>query len=130
MSKDKLDDTFNIAESKFLEEEFEVPEDPEERDLDLIIELALKMYKDILDVIELVEPKNRIKYMEMGERYLNQAKDARFKKERLQLDRQKMKKGSTAKSPAQPAEGDSKEEEGQSEGISRKELQERMRVVK
>lgn len=106
-----------------------IPDDKEERDLDLIIELALDKYREIGEILEFIEPKNKIKYLEMQRDFLAQAKDARFKRDRLILEREKLEKmkGST-KSKSQEDNGDSTE--ASEPTVSRKELQERMRRVK
>lgn len=136
MSKNKhpLSDKFDITEEALLEETsgVEIPEDKEERDLDLIIDLALKAYQDLSQIVEFVEPGARIKYYQQMEGFLAQAKDARYKKDKLKLDRDKAEgKGRPAsKSPQNPAQGEGVEEQSPSEGVSRKELQERLRAVK
>lgn len=131
MSKHPLNDKFDIAEENLVDYDggIEIPEDKEERDLDLIIDFALKAYRDLFEIIQFVEPSNRLKYYEMGERYLNQAKDARAKKEKLEIDREKVKKAPSRKTQ-NAAEEEQKGEKGDDEGISRKELQERLRAVR
>jgi len=124
-----LDDTFNMDREKLIDGDIgdiEIPDDPEMRNLDLIIDFALKAYQEQMEVISFLEPKNRLKAYEVAERYLNQAKDARVKKEKLAIDLERTRRTSS-KSP-QEATGEEKEDtEG---GVSRKELAERMRVRK
>lgn len=86
-----LDKEFNI-ESEYGDEEFSPINIPDDPTLDTIIELSLSAYKEQMEVIGLVEPKNRIKYLEVAERFLNQAKDAMAKKENLNLQRDKFYK--------------------------------------
>ena len=89
MSDHPLDKEFDIGD--FDEElSVEIPEDAEAKNLDLIIKLALNAYKDQIENIHLIEPKNRIKYYEIAERFLGQAKDARYKRDTLLLKQGKM----------------------------------------
>lgn len=84
-----LDKEFNI-ESEYGDEDFNPIEIPNDPTLDTIIELSLSAYKEQMEVIGLVEPKNRVKYLEVAERFLNQAKDAMAKKENLTLQKDKL----------------------------------------
>lgn len=86
-----LDKEFNI-ESEYGDEDFSPINIPDDPTLDTIIELSLSAYKEQMEVIGLVEPKNRIKYLEVAERFLNQAKDAMAKKENIILQRDKFYK--------------------------------------
>lgn len=109
--------TFGMVPDGSLNEEYaslEIPDTDEARDLNLVIELALNAYKSIMDDIALIEPKNRLKYLEVAERYLGQAKDARYKLESLALQAKRLsgKKGSDGKS----------EKEEPKSGMSRKDL--------
>lgn len=127
MSRHPLDDTFDTLEGtdfddlKFLEE---IPDDPT---LDTIIKLSLKAYKEQMQDIVMVEPKNRARYLEVAEKFLNQAKDALSKKEQITLAREKLKTPSTsnkksdsAAQPSAPAGG----------GKTRKELMEERQALK
>jgi len=60
-----------------------IPNDPELASLNDIIRLSLAAYKEQMDDISLIEPKNRVKYLEVAERFLNQAKDAIVKRDSL-----------------------------------------------
>ena len=126
-----LDDTFDIEKEKIIDGELgvDIPDDPDEQNLELIIKLALKAYGDLMETASFMEPKDRLKLYEMAERYLNQAKDARAKMEKLRLDREKMEKTSS-KSPQNAPQEENKEEEDHGKGVSRKELTERLRKVK
>jgi hypothetical protein len=86
--KHPLDEQFDIVDG-YMEDlgTVEIPDNP---DLDTIINLSLSAYKEQMEVISLVEPKNRTKYLEIAERFLNQAKDAMAKKEQLKINYQKM----------------------------------------
>ena len=127
MPRHPLDDTFDTLEGtdfddlKFLEE---IPDDPT---LDTIIKLSLKAYKEQMQDIVMVEPKNRARYLEVAEKFLNQAKDALSKKEQIALAREKLKTPSTsnkksdsATQPSAPAGG----------GKTRKELMEERQALK
>jgi len=132
--KNPLSDKFDLPEEKLLdmEEPFEIPEDKEERNLDLVIEMALKDYSSLREIVSMVEPANRLKYHQQMEAYLNLAKDAMAKKEKLEIDRVRASKA-PSKSPQKATGDDSEKKEGQGtgeEGISRQELQERIRRVK
>lgn len=86
----KLDKTFNIDGSyEDLEQDdliltdVHIPDDPELASLNDIIRLALMAYKEQMEDIHMIEPKNRVKYLEVAERFLNQAKDAISKRDNL-----------------------------------------------
>lgn len=131
MSKHPLDDTFDVHRERLIDGEDNPVRIPEKelRDLDLIIDLALRTYEEQINDIQFIEPKNRIKYLEIAERFLNQAKDAMAKRDKLLLDREKFEKGGkTASKAPEKAEED---EDTPSEGVSRQELQRRtMKRVK
>lgn len=84
-----LEKEFDMVDESIFNEfddSVEIPDDPT---LDTIIEFALKAYKDQMDVISLIEPKSRIKYMEIAEKFLGQAKDAMHKKEMIKIQKQR-----------------------------------------
>jgi hypothetical protein len=116
--KDPLEDFFDMNGDEGGSFTVEIPEDPQ---LDDIISFSLKEYKGLRDIIELIEPKNRIKYYEMMERFLANAKDAMHKKETLRMAREKVK--ATKKTTEEPK----KEDEGKT--FSRSELS-KLRAVK
>ena len=87
-----LDKAFNMHDFDDDQIELIIPEEAEKRDLDLIIDLALKAYKGQMDDLHLIEPKNKIKYLEVAERFLGQAKDARYKRDTLILKREQQSK--------------------------------------
>lgn len=119
--KHPLDDTFNVGKEDVLnyDEKIDIPEI---RNLDTIIELALTAYKEQMEIVDLVEPKNKIKYMEVAERYLGQAKDAMYKKEYLLQNQQKIDSTNARKKP-DPNKGEQVlTEEGEQEEIPREEL--------
>jgi hypothetical protein len=88
---EKLDKAFNIdgsyddPEENEIISEVRVPTDPELASLNDIIRLALEAYKMQVEDIGMIEPKNRVKYLEVAERYLNQAKDAINKRDALKV---------------------------------------------
>jgi hypothetical protein len=88
MFKHALDEQFDIDNG--YSEDFASVVIPDNPDLDTIINLSLSAYKEQMEIINLVEPKNRIKYLEIAERFLNQAKDAMAKKEQIKISQQKM----------------------------------------
>lgn len=125
-----IDDILNSHTEKLIEGDYgvEIPEDPEEKNLQLIIDLALKSYKEQMEDISMLDIKYRNSAYKIAREYLETAKDARAKMEKLRIDRERGYKAAR-KSP----QGDYREEEGSptaNEGISRKELQERLRAVK
>lgn len=65
-----------------------IPDDPK---LDTVVDLAMQAYKQQMDDVIHVEPKNRLKYYEVAEKYLNQAKDAMHKIEMIDIEREKLK---------------------------------------
>ena len=85
-----LDEEFGIIDKEHIDDfnpEVTIPENP---DLDTIIDFAMSNYKEITDMMIHVEPKNRIRLYELGERYLNQAKDAIYKKDQLVIQNKKI----------------------------------------
>lgn len=121
-----LDREFDIEGERMLDDDYvrvEIPESQEERNLDLIINLALKAYKEQMDDIIHIEPKNRLKYLEVSERFLNQAKDAMYKRDYLKARRAGVK-GDKAPTVTAP------QEEGNSTTVDRTELLNRIRAVK
>ncbi|MBG24060.1 MAG: hypothetical protein CMF22_11460 [Idiomarinaceae bacterium] len=120
-----LDEEFGFEEAERLES-IEIPESAEERDLDLVIKFALDTYKMQMDDIDLIEPKNRLKYLELARDFLAQAKDAMAKRDKLKLDREKMMRSGTK--TTQPASSqDGEDSDDASQGISRAALTERLR---
>ena len=89
MSKDPLDSVFGFDVDSDDFDSIEIPDDPQ---LDHIIQFSLKEYKGIKEIIDLIEPKNRIKYFEMMERFLANAKDAMYKKDMIKVAQEKLKK--------------------------------------
>lgn len=89
MSKDPLDSVFGFDVDSEDFDSIEIPDDPQ---LDHIIQFSLKEYKGIKEIIDLIEPKNRIKYFEMMERFLANAKDAMYKKDMIKVAQEKLKK--------------------------------------
>jgi hypothetical protein len=82
-----LDEAFGFSDIQ------DMPEiNIENPDLDLIINLALSAYKQNYELIGMVEPKNRIKFLEVCHNFLAQAKDALYKKGQLQLQASKIQK--------------------------------------
>lgn len=86
----KLDKTFNIdgsyddlEQDDLILTDVHIPDDPELASLNDIIRLALMAYKEQMEDIHMIEPKNRVKYLEVAERFLNQAKDAIAKRDNL-----------------------------------------------
>lgn len=109
------------------DEAVEIPDEAEDRNLDLVIELALKQYKMNADDMSMMESRVRIKTLEINRDLLNTVKDARYKKESLQLQREKLEKMGTKSKPASQTPNESGEEES-SGGVSRRELAEKMRL--
>lgn len=125
MSRHPLDDEFNLSKDPYDDDyisNVNIPEEAELRDLDMVIDLALKQYKDNCDDMALLEPKNRIKIMELNRDLLNIVKDSRYKKEMIELKR------TGGKKTKQPQQG-----EDAGDGVNRNELAERvakLRAVK
>ena len=128
MSKHPLDDEFQIEGSSFddnWDDEIEIPENADEQNLELVIKLALTQYKTNVDDMGLVDPKNRIRLLEINRALLETVKDSRYKLEMLKINREKLK--GTGKKAKPESDGEEKEERG---SVSRSELMERMRLVK
>lgn len=116
-----LDKEFNLSDIDDSEAELLIPDDPT---LDTIIEFALKAYKQQADDLHLIEPKNRVRYLEVSERFLGQAKDAIYKKDYLKLRREFLAKGAKLPTDGQlkSAVGDSGESQEGNNVVDRSEL--------
>lgn len=100
MKKHPLDKAFDVPDDRLIDDsntDIEIPEDP---NLDTIISLSLKAYKEQMEDIIMIEPKNRARYLEVAERFLDQAKDAMAKKEQLRLQREKQAQSKQSSAPA------------------------------
>lgn len=100
MKKHPLDKAFDVPDDRLIDDsntDIEIPEDPT---LDTIISLSLKAYKEQMEDIIMIEPKNRARYLEVAERFLDQAKDAMAKKEQLRLQREKQAQAKQSPAPA------------------------------
>jgi len=128
MAKHPLDDTFEISPDMIGDEEEIVIPPEEERDLDVIIDFALRNYKELLDDSALMEPKSRLKAKELARDFLREAKDAMDKKEKLQIARERVQKQGTKAKAAPSPESDQGGSEGDSGGLTRKELANLRRV--
>lgn len=88
-----LNDEFDIEGSAWddeFDEGVDIPDNREQQNLELVIELALKQYKQNIDDMALVEPKNRIKLQEINRDLLNTAKDAKYKLETIKINQAKL----------------------------------------
>ena len=124
-----LDDRFGISDEMLMDDDYNgliIPDDP---NLDTIIDFALKAYKQQMDDIVHIEPKNRARYLEVSEKFLDQDKDAIDKKERIALQKKRLEgKKEPAVSPSTPVSGETAKEEPKEELIDRSEL--RNRIIK
>jgi hypothetical protein len=98
----KLDKTFNIdgsyddpEQDDLILTDVHIPNDPELASLNDIIRLALMAYKEQMEDIHMIEPKNRVRYLEVAEKFLNQAKDSIAKRETLRSKLPKKKADGT-----------------------------------
>lgn len=118
-----LDETFNISNENGLDDDLDLVEIPDDPNLDTIIKLSLEAYKSQMNDILHIEPKNRARYLEVAEKFLNQAKDAMSKKEQIKLAREKQQPRGGAKTSTPVAEAPA------GGNVSREELQARLRGV-
>lgn len=81
----------------YIETETIEVEIPEIKDLDLISNLALDAYKVSMANLSLIPAEQLTNYLLMCERYLNQAKDAIFKRDSL-IQKYELSKGNKQKS--------------------------------
>lgn len=74
--------------------------------LDTVIRLSLEAYKSMMDDISFIEVKNRVRHLEVADKYLKTATDALYKKESLVTARSKVQKPTTPETiqPDVPAE--------------------------
>ena len=84
-----LNDALNMNPEQLDEEFIQETDIPEEAQLVDIIKMSLKVYKEIIDDIQFVEVKHKPRHLDVAEKYLNQAKDAIYKREQLLLNREK-----------------------------------------
>lgn len=84
MPRHPLEDAFDLPSSNdpFNTPDYTVGENP---DFETIINLSLQMYEQQMAILEFVEPKNRLKYIEVANSLLNTAKDAMAKKKAHEL---------------------------------------------
>lgn len=103
-----IEDELDMEREKLIDGDLEVdiPDNIDEKNLELIVTLALKSYKEQLDAIGYLELKNRMKAYEVAERYLGQAKDARYKLDRLKIEREKGQGKSVPKAPEKTEEAE------------------------
>lgn len=124
MKKHPLDKAFDVPDDRLIDDsntDIEIPEDPT---LDTIISLSLKAYKEQMEDIIMIEPKNRARYLEVAERFLDQAKDAMAKKEQLRLQREKQ-----AQAKQQPSAPAGAVQQNVGTPVTRQELLERVKSV-
>lgn len=125
-----LDDRFGISDEMLMDDDYNgliIPDDP---NLDTIIDFALKAYKQQMDDIVHIEPKNRARYLEVSEKFLDQAKDAIDKKERIALQKKRLEgKKEPAVSTSNPVSGETVKEEPKEELVDRSELRNRIKAV-
>lgn len=125
-----LDDAFGVDIKDQLDDDFGVLEIPDDPTLDTIIKFALLAYKEQMEDIMHIEPKNRARHLEVAEKFLNQAKDAMAKKETIRAMREKnAPKPAKVVTPITDTVVTASEEEPKT-SVSRSELLERLRVVK
>lgn len=133
--RDPLSDAFDIEDDSFVDEQNYVEiEIPEIKDLEFTIQRALADYKEVKEVIQLVEPKNRLKYFEMARDFLDLAKDAMFKRDTLILKREELAKRQTKQTPTHHSTSDTNsltEGESSDKVYTREELeaQRKLRLV-
>lgn len=129
---DPLSDAFDIEDDGFTDDQnYKEIEIPEIKDLEFTIQRALTDYKEVKEVIQLVEPKNRLKYFEMARDFLDLAKDAMFKRDTLILKREELAKRQVKPSGQQtPVSQQTGLTEGQESGklVTREELEARMKL--
>lgn len=127
-----LDRYLDVSSEDSLDDEIELITAPsaEDASLDTIIEFALKAYTEQMNDMVHIEPKNRIRFLEVAEKFLDQAKDAIAKKEQLNLAREKHL--DMLRSKKSPSSGTAGGDTGTSEekGRSRTELADMIAAAK
>ena len=123
-----IEDELNMTREKLIDGDLDVdiPDDIDEKNLELIVTLALKSYQEQMSTISFLEIKHRMKAYEVAERYLGQAKDARYKLDYLRLQRERSLKNKPG-AVKNDAQGDGSNNATPSEGKSRKELMEQFK---
>lgn len=134
--RNPLDETFDIegVDMDDIDPEAEIII-PEIKNLDTIIDFALRNYKELLENVEMMDLKTQLKARELARDFLREAKDAIDKREKLRVAWERLEKGSKSASKASSGDEEVKDTQGQGQGISRSELaaqaqKERMRRVK
>lgn len=87
--------------------------------LDTVIRLSLEAYKSMMDDISFIEVKNRVRHLEVADKYLKTATDALYKKESLITTRNRLQKS--------PTNSDTTVDDLPSDVVSRDELYEKRR---
>lgn len=91
-----LDDTFLIdgGESSYVPNDIEVELD-DTNTLDTVIRLSLNAYKSLMEDVNFIDVKDRVKHLEVADKYLKTATDAMNKKEMLMINRAKISRAPT-----------------------------------
>lgn len=113
-----LDDVFLIDGGGNLPPRTDEIELDEVNSLDTVIRLSLEAYKSMMDDISFIEVKNRVKHLEVADKYLKTATDAMYKKESIITARARVQKPNNSPTDDVPVSGES---------ISRDELYEKRR---
>lgn len=119
MPRPPLSDEFDMPiDENELEEYVKVviPDDPK---LKTIVDFAMDAYASQMNDLQHIEVKNRLKFYEVAERFLNQAKDAMYKIEQIEIEREKLKARARGASKDKSPSGGTG---GESTGIGRSQL--------
>lgn len=111
-----LDDTFLIDDGGVSPYEITQISLDKVNTLDTVIRLSLEAYQSLMTDVGFIDVKDRVKHLEVADRYLKTATDAMYKKESL-INQRSKGKPLTVESVDKPEE----------EGMTRDELYERRR---
>lgn len=127
-SQDPLNETFNMDASNLEEDVVSSINDitEEQKSLNYIIEESLRVYQDTIEDARLIEPKLRARHLEIAHQYLNQSKDALYKKEQLEIKKQELELKKDKQNNSKD-NSPSNEQEDNNQGTPRSELLKRVK---
>lgn len=127
--QDPLTETFNMDPDNLEEDVVSSINDitEEQKTLDYIIEESLRVYQDTIEDAKLIEPKLRARHLEIAHQYLNQSKDALYKKEQLEMKKQEFELKKNKQNNSKDNSSSNEQEENNNQGTPRSELLKRVK---
>jgi hypothetical protein len=127
--QDPLNDTFDMnpenLEDDVISSINEITE--EQKSLDYIIEESMRVYQDTIEDAKLIEPKLRARHLEIAHQFLNQSKDAMYKKEQLDIKKQELELRKNKQNGQTKDPNEQEKDNPESQGTPRSELLKRVK---